>query len=73
MARWIKIVRHRGGLTQDQLVEQVRWSPKYMSGIERGVADSASSMLPNSSAKLETMVTELAQVCRKTKNNCRTK
>lgn len=33
----IKIVRQRSGLTQDQLAEQVGLSPKYISGIERGV------------------------------------
>ena len=33
----IKIVRQRNGLTQDQLAEQVGLSPKYISGIERGV------------------------------------
>ena len=33
----IKAVRQRNGLTQDQLAEQVGLSPKYISGIERGV------------------------------------
>lgn len=33
----IKIVRQRSGLTQDQFAEQVGLSPKYISGIERGV------------------------------------
>ena len=33
----IKIVRQRNGLTQDQLAEQVGLSPKYISGIKRGV------------------------------------
>jgi len=33
----IKIVRQRSGLTQDQLAERVGLSPKYISGIERGV------------------------------------
>ncbi|MBX3302072.1 MAG: helix-turn-helix transcriptional regulator [Nitrospira sp.] len=33
----IKTVRQRNGLTQDQLAEQVGLSPKYISGIERGV------------------------------------
>ncbi|HXF92475.1 MAG TPA: helix-turn-helix transcriptional regulator [Nitrospiraceae bacterium] len=33
----IKTVRQRMGLTQDQLAERVGLSPKYISGIERGV------------------------------------
>lgn len=33
----IKIVRQRSGLTQDGLAEKVGLSPKYISGIERGV------------------------------------
>ena len=33
----IKLVRQRNGLTQDQLAERVGLSPKYISGIERGV------------------------------------
>lgn len=33
----IKTLRHRNGLTQDRLAEQVELSPKYISGIERGV------------------------------------
>ena len=37
LGKRIKIVRQRNGLTQDQLAEQVGLSPKYISGIERGV------------------------------------
>ncbi len=37
VGRRIKIVRQRSGLTQDQLAERVALSPKYISGIERGV------------------------------------
>lgn len=33
----IKRVRQRNGLTQDELAEKVSLSPKYISGIERGV------------------------------------
>ncbi len=37
MGKRIKTVRQRMGLTQDQLAERVGLSPKYISGIERGV------------------------------------
>ena len=41
----IKIVRQRSGLTQDQLAEQVGLSPKYISGIERGVENPTMDIL----------------------------
>lgn len=41
----IKIVRQRNGLTQDQLAEQVGLSPKYISGIERGVENPTMDIL----------------------------
>jgi len=41
----IKIVRQRHGLTQDQLAEQVGVSPKYISGIERGVENPTMDIL----------------------------
>jgi transcriptional regulator with XRE-family HTH domain len=41
----IKIVRQRSGLTQDQLAEQVGLSPKYISGIERGVENPSMDIL----------------------------
>lgn len=41
----IKIVRQQSGLTQDQLAEQVRLSPKYISGIERGVENPTMDIL----------------------------
>ena len=41
----IKIVRQRDGLTQDQLAEQVGLSPKYISGIERGVENPTMDIL----------------------------
>ena len=41
----IKIVRQRNGLTQDQLAEQVGLSPKYISGIERGVENPSMDIL----------------------------
>lgn len=41
----IKIVRQRNGLTQDQLAEQVGLSPKYISGIERGVENPTMEIL----------------------------
>lgn len=41
----IKIVRQRSGLTQDQLAEQVGLSPKYISGIERGVENPTMNIL----------------------------
>ena len=41
----IKIVRQRRGLTQDQLAEQVGLSPKYISGIERGVENPTMDIL----------------------------
>ena len=41
----IKIVRQRSGLTQDQLAEEVGLSPKYISGIERGVENPTMDIL----------------------------
>lgn len=41
----IKIVRQRNGLTQDQLAEQLGLSPKYISGIERGVENPTMDIL----------------------------
>ena len=41
----IKIVRQLSGLTQDQLAEQVGLSPKYISGIERGVENPTMDIL----------------------------
>ena len=41
----IKIVRQRNELTQDQLAEQVGLSPKYISGIERGVENPTMDIL----------------------------
>ncbi len=41
----IKIVRQRSGLTQDQFAEQVGLSPKYISGIERGVENPTMDIL----------------------------
>lgn len=41
----IKIVRQRNGLTQDQLAEHVGLSPKYISGIERGVENPTMDIL----------------------------
>jgi transcriptional regulator with XRE-family HTH domain len=41
----IKIVRQRSGLTQDQLAERVGLSPKYISGIERGVENPTMDIL----------------------------
>ena len=41
----IKTVRQRNGLTQDQLAEQVGLSPKYISGIERGVENPTMDIL----------------------------
>ena len=41
----IKIVRQRSGLTQDQVAEQVGLSPKYISGIERGVENPTMDIL----------------------------
>lgn len=37
MGKRIKTVRRLRGLTQDKLAERVGLSPKYISGIERGV------------------------------------
>ena len=45
MGKRIKIVRQRNGLTQDQLAEQVGLSPKYISGIERGVENPTMDIL----------------------------
>ena len=45
MGKRIKIVRQRSGLTQDQLAEQVELSPKYISGIERGVENPTMDIL----------------------------
>jgi transcriptional regulator with XRE-family HTH domain len=41
----IKIVRQQNGLTQDQLAEHVGLSPKYISGIERGVENPTMDIL----------------------------
>ena len=41
----IKIVRQRNGLTQEQLAEQIGLSPKYISGIERGVENPTMDIL----------------------------
>ncbi len=41
----IKTVRQRRALTQDQLAEQVGLSPKYISGIERGVENPTMEIL----------------------------
>lgn len=41
----IKIVRQRNGLTQEQLAEHVGLSPKYISGIERGVENPTMDIL----------------------------
>lgn len=41
----IKIVRQQNGLTQDQLAENVGLSPKYISGIERGVENPTMDIL----------------------------
>ena len=49
----IKIVRHRSGLTQDQLAEQVGLSPKYISGIERGVENPTMDILIRLAKMLE--------------------
>ena len=43
--RRIKTVRQRSGLTQDQLAEKVELSPKYISGIERGVENPTMDIL----------------------------
>lgn len=43
--RRIKVVRQRSGLTQDQLAEKVDLSPKYISGIERGVENPTMDIL----------------------------
>jgi transcriptional regulator with XRE-family HTH domain len=43
--RRIKVVRQRSGLTQDQLAEKVELSPKYISGIERGVENPTMDIL----------------------------
>jgi transcriptional regulator with XRE-family HTH domain len=45
LGKRIKIVRQRNGLTQDQLAEQVGLSPKYISGIERGVENPTMDIL----------------------------
>lgn len=49
----IKIVRQRSGLTQDQLAEQVGLSPKYISGIERGVENPTMDILIRLAKALE--------------------
>ena len=49
----IKIVRQRNGLTQDQLAEQVGLSPKYISGIERGVENPTMDILLRVAKALE--------------------
>ena len=49
----IKIVRQRSGLTQDQLAEQVGLSPKYISGIERGVENPTMDILIRLAKMLE--------------------
>ena len=41
----LKIVRQRNGLTQEQLAEHVGLSPKYISGIERGVENPTMDIL----------------------------
>lgn len=41
----IKVVRQQNGLTQDQLAEYVGLSPKYISGIERGVENPTMDIL----------------------------
>ena len=45
LGKRIKIVRQRNGLTQDQLAERVGLSPKYISGIERGVENPTMDIL----------------------------
>ena len=49
----IKTVRQRRGLTQDQLAEQVGLSPKYISGIERGVENPTMEILLRVAKALE--------------------
>lgn len=49
----IKIVRQRSGLTQDQLAEHVGLSPKYISGIERGVENPTMDILLRVAKALE--------------------
>jgi transcriptional regulator with XRE-family HTH domain len=41
LGKRIKIVRQMRGLTQEELAEKVGLSPKYISGIERGVENPA--------------------------------
>jgi transcriptional regulator with XRE-family HTH domain len=53
VGRRIKIVRQRSGLTQDQLAEQVGLSPKYISGIERGVENPTMDILIRLAKALE--------------------
>lgn len=49
----IKVVRQQSGLTQDQLAEQVELSPKYISGIERGVENPTMDILIRLAKALE--------------------
>ena len=49
----IKIVRQRNGLTQDQFAEHVGLSPKYISGIERGVENPTMDILLRVAKALE--------------------
>ena len=53
MGKRIKIVRQRSGLTQDQLAELVGLSPKYISGIERGVENPTMDILLRIAKALE--------------------